>query len=45
MAIRKESHKILLAVLATYLVMSFIPQIGLLNLWKGFGSSKGGGSL
>ena len=27
----KEGHKIVLAILITYVVMSFVPQIGLMN--------------
>jgi hypothetical protein len=33
-------HKVLLAVAATYLVMSFVPQIGLMQLMASHGSGK-----
>jgi hypothetical protein len=40
-----KHKKVLFAVVATYLVMSFVPQIGVMNLvgkgGKGAGSKKG----
>lgn len=43
MATKKGHHKILLAVLATYLLMSFVPQIGILSLYGGMKGKKAGG--
>jgi hypothetical protein len=34
-AVRSEHKRVVIAVLVTYLVMSFVPQIGLLSLWGG----------
>jgi len=39
----KHKH-VLVAVVVTYLVLSFIPQIGLLSLLSGLRGQKGGGS-
>lgn len=35
MAVRSEHKRVVIAVLLTYLVMSFAPQIGILSLWGG----------
>jgi hypothetical protein len=39
-----KHKKVLFAVVATYLVMSFVPQIGAMNLLGKGGSAKGASS-
>jgi hypothetical protein len=34
--VKREHTKVLVAILLTYLVLSFVPQLGLLNLLHGF---------
>lgn len=36
-----ERHKVLVAVLVTWLVVSFVPSLGLVNLWQRIAKRKG----